>query len=154
MKSFISILAVLAILSLGACTNMQVQEGKKGQVGGVGGAATGAILGQAIGHNTEATLIGAAIGGLLGYIVGNEMDKDDLRELNHVYERGASSRPSSWVNPDTGNQYTVVPEPAYTDSNSHRVCRKAEIDAVIDGKMQKTNATACRDAHGHWQLQK
>jgi surface antigen len=154
MKSFVSILAILAILSLGACTNMQVQEGKKGQVGGVGGAAAGAIIGQAIGHNTEATLIGAAIGGLLGYIVGNEMDKYDLRELNHVYERGASNRPSSWVNPDTGNQYTVVPQPAYTDPNTRRVCRKAEIDAVIDGKMQKTYATACRDAYGHWQLQK
>ena len=154
MKSFVSILAILAILSLGACTNMmQASRGEKGQVGGIGGAAAGAIIGQAIGHDTEATLLGAAIGGLLGYIVGNEMDKADLRELNHVYERGVSNRPSSWVNPDTGNRYTVVPQPAYTDPNTRRVCRKAEIEALIDGKMQKTYATACRDAYGHWQLQ-
>ncbi len=150
---YLSIIAFVALFALTSCTGMGVQRGKKGQVGGVGGAAAGAIIGQAIGHNTEATLLGAAIGGLLGYIVGNEMDKYDLQELNHVYERGVSNRPSSWVNPDTGNQYTVIPQPAYTDPAGHRVCRKAEIDAVIDGKREKTYATACRDEYGRWQLQ-
>ena len=150
---YVSIFSLVALLALTSCTNMGVQKGKKGQVGGVGGAAAGAIIGQAIGHNTEATLLGAAIGGLLGYIVGNEMDKYDLQELNHVYERGVSNRPSSWVNPDTGNQYSVTPQPAYTDPASHRVCRRAKIDAVIDGQRKDTYSTACRDAYGHWQLQ-
>jgi surface antigen len=153
MKSFISTLAILAILSLSACTNMQVQRGKNGQVGGVGGAASGAIIGQAIGHNTEATLIGAAIGGLLGYVVGNEMDKNDLRELNQVYERGRSGQPKSWVNPDTGNRYTVVPQPAYTNSNNHQVCRQAKINAWVNGKADVVYTTACRDGYGHWQIQ-
>ena len=150
---YVSIFSLVALLTLTSCAGMEVQRGKKGQVGGVGGAAAGAIIGQAIGHNTEATLLGAAIGGLLGYIVGNEMDKYDLQELNHVYERGVSNRPSSWVNPDTGNQYSVTPQPAYTDPASHRVCRKAKIDAVIDGQRKNTYSTACRDAYGHWQLQ-
>ena len=149
---YLSIFTLVALFALTSCTGMEVQRGKKGQVGGVGGAAAGAIIGQAIGHNTEATLLGAAIGGLLGYIVGNEMDKYDLQELNHVYERGVSNRPSSWVNPDTGNQYSVTPEPAYTDPATHRVCRRAKIDAVIDGRHKNTYSTACRDAYGHWQL--
>jgi surface antigen len=152
MNKYISFLAALSILTLSSCTGMGVQEGKKGQVGGVGGAAAGAIIGQAIGHDTEATLLGAAIGGLLGYIVGNEMDKYDLRELNHVYERGASNRPSSWVNPDTGNQYSVTPQPAYSNPSTHQPCRKAEIDAIIDGQHKKTYSTACRDEYGRWQL--
>ena len=90
---------------------------------------------------------------MLGYIVGNEMDKYDREQLNHVYDRGVSNRPSSWVNPDNGNQYSVTPQPAYTGSNN-RVCRKAEIQAVIDGKQETTYSTACRDEYGNWQLQK
>jgi len=35
----------------------------------------GALVGQAIGRDTEGTLIGTAVGGMLGYIAGNEMDK-------------------------------------------------------------------------------
>jgi len=140
-------------LLLGGCANMQVQGGKKGQVGAATGAAAGAIIGQAIGHNTEATLIGLAVGGMLGYIVGNEMDKYDRQQLNHVYERGVSNQPAAWVNPDTGNRYQVVPQPAYTDPSTNRICRKAEIQAVIDGEVKTTHTVACRDDQGHWQLQ-
>lgn len=144
----LSILAILCMFALTSCANMN-----KAQTGAVGGAAGGALIGQMIGHNTEATLIGAAVGTMLGYIVGNEMDKYDRQQLNHVYERGVSNRTSSWVNPDNGNQYNVTPQPAYTNPTTNRVCRKAEIDAVIDGKRDKTYTTACRDDNGHWQLQ-
>ncbi len=150
---YVSIFTLVALFALTSCTGVGVQQGKKGQVGAVGGAAAGAIIGQAIGHDTQSTLIGTAIGTMIGYIVGNEMDKYDRQELNHVYERGMSNRPSSWVNPDTGNQYSVTPQPAYTDPASHRVCRKAKIDAIIDGQPKHTYSTACRDAYGHWQLQ-
>ena len=125
----------------------------KAQIGAGAGAAGGALVGQIIGHNTEATLIGAAVGTMLGYIIGNEMDKYDREQLNHVYERGMSGQTSAWINPDTGNQYRVTPQPAYTKAGTNQVCRKAEIDAVIDGKREKTYATACRDQYGHWQLQ-
>lgn len=145
----ISIAAVLllTLLALTSCAN-------KAQTGAVGGAAAGAIIGQAIGHNTGGTLIGAAVGTMLGYIVGNEMDKYDRQQLNHVYERGTSSQPSSWVNPDTGNQYMVTPQPAYQNPSTQRVCRRAEINAVIDGRQEKTYSTACRDEYGQWELQK
>lgn len=143
----INILAILSILLLTSCASMN-----KGQIGGATGAGAGAIIGQAIGHNTEATLIGMAVGGMLGYIVGNEMDKYDRQQLNHVYERGVSGQTSSWVNPDKGSQYQVTPQPAYTTSNN-QVCRKAEVKAIIDGKVEKTYTTACRDDYGQWQLQ-
>ena len=35
----------------------------------------GVLSGQAIGHDSGATLIGAAVGGALGYMVGNKMEK-------------------------------------------------------------------------------
>lgn len=146
MKHLTAIIALCLLLTLSSCAN-------KGQTGAVGGAAAGALIGQAIGHNTGATLIGAAVGSMLGYIVGNEMDKYDRQQLNHVYDRGVSNQRSSWVNPDTGNQYAVTPQPAYQDPRSQRICRRAEIEAVIDGKVEKTYSTACRDEYGRWQLQ-
>ena len=147
------ILLAAALLFLASCANMPVQEGRKGQVGAATGAAAGAVIGQAIGNDTESTLIGTAVGGLLGYIVGNEMDKSDQRQLNNTYERGVSGQPSAWVNPDSGNQYTVTPQPAYYPPQSNSVCREAEIVAVIDGTTQKTYSTACRDQNGRWVLQ-
>ena len=47
-------LVVLIVLIISGCTKMN-----KAQTGATGGAAGGALIGQAIGHNTEATLIGA-----------------------------------------------------------------------------------------------
>lgn len=140
------LLLLIFLLLLTSCAN-------RAQTGATGGAAAGAIIGQAIGHNTTATLIGAAAGTLIGYIVGNEMDKYDREQLNHAYERGMSNQRSYWLNPDTGNQYAVTPQPAYQNPAKNQVCRRAEIQAVIDGKPQKTSSTACRDAEGHWVLQ-
>ncbi len=147
----ITIACILSMTLLTACAEMNSMN--KAQKGALGGAAGGALIGQMIGHNTEATLIGAAVGTMLGYIVGNEMDKYDKEQLNHVYERGASHQSTSWVNPDTGNQYAVTPQPAYQAPNTNQVCRKAEISAVIDGKQQKTQTTACRNENGQWHLQ-
>lgn len=146
MKHLTAIIALCFLLTLSSCAT-------KGQSGAVGGAAAGALIGQAIGHNTGATLIGAAVGSMLGYIVGNEMDKYDREQLNHIYDRGVSNQRSSWINPDTGNQYAVTPQPAYQEPSSQRICRRAEIEAVIDGKIEKTYSTACRDRYGRWELQ-
>ena len=146
MKMHFLLAALLCLLLLSSCAT-------RGQSGAVGGAAGGALIGQAIGHNTEGTLIGAAVGGLLGFIVGNEMDKADQARLYQTYERGESNQRSSWVNPDTGNRYAVTPQPAYQDSSSRRICRKAEIEAVIDGRLERTYSTACRNEAGQWVLQ-
>lgn len=47
------------------------------QKGAAIGSAAGALIGQAIGHNTTGTLIGAAGGALFGAIVGNARDQDE-----------------------------------------------------------------------------
>ena len=45
------------------------------QSGAALGALAGAGIGQAIGGDSEATVIGAAVGGVAGYLLGNEEDK-------------------------------------------------------------------------------
>ena len=150
MKKFVLPLVVLAML-LSSCAESQFS---KGQQGAGFGAAGGALIGQAIGRNTEATLIGAAVGTMLGYIVGNEMDKYDRQQLNQVYETAPSGRTSTWKNPDNGNAYQVTPQPAYTQPKQpDRPCRQAEILATIDGRTEKTYTTACRNNQGQWVLQ-
>ncbi len=145
---FVPLLLSLTLL-LSSCADGPNKAG----MGAAGGAAGGAILGQAIGHNTEATLIGAVAGGLLGYIIGNEMDKYDREQLNHVYERGVSGKTNAWRNPDNGNSYQVTPQPAYSNPSSGQPCRQAAIQSVIDGKQETIYSTACRGNDGHWQLQ-
>ncbi|MCL2790052.1 MAG: RT0821/Lpp0805 family surface protein [Desulfobulbus sp.] len=147
MKQLNVIVALLALAALSSCAT-------RAQTGALGGAAGGALIGQAIGRSTGGTLIGAAVGAGLGYMLGNEMDKYDRDRMSNVYERGLSNRRSEWVNPDSGNQYAVTPQPAYQNPSSGQVCRRAEVTAVIDGKPQRTYSTACRNAYGEWELQR
>jgi surface antigen len=150
-KLVITMLLAIFTLSLASCADSPYSKGQQG----VGiGAAGGALIGQAIGRNTEATLIGAAVGTLLGYIVGNEMDKFDRQQLNQAYEYTPSGQATSWRNPDTGNTYEFTPQPAYTPPNRpQQVCRQAEILATIDGRAEKTFTTACRNNQtGQWEI--
>jgi surface antigen len=154
----LSALAVLLFLPLlVSCAN-------KGQTGtaaktaapektAVAETAAAVPAGQTIGHKTEVTLASAAVGTLAGTIIGQAMDKYDRKQLNHIYERGTSNQRSCWLNPDTGNQYSVTPDPAYQNPATRRVCRRAQIEANIKVKQEKAVATACRDDDGHWELQ-
>jgi surface antigen len=141
---------VALLISLGlivtGCAN-------KAQSGAGVGALTGGLIGAMVaGDKEEGLLIGAAIGALAGYAIGNEMDKYDRQQLNQVYESGRSNNVSSWVNPDTGNSYNVTPQPAY-QGNSGRPCREARIEAIVNGKPETVVTTACRAEDGIWELQ-
>lgn len=137
----------LATVMLSGCAGFDA-AGRKGMIGGGAGAGAGALLGQAIGHNTESTLIGVAVGGMLGYIVGNEMDKYDQQQMNSAFETGPSNQPVAWRNPDSGARYSMTPQPVY--QNGGQYCRNAQIEAVIDGRTERLNSTACRDQRGSW----
>ncbi len=64
----IAVVLIAAVLFLGGCES----SGAKGAgLGALAGAGVGALAGD----STEDTLIGAAVGGGLGYMVGTEADK-------------------------------------------------------------------------------
>ncbi|MFA5240274.1 MAG: YMGG-like glycine zipper-containing protein [Phycisphaerae bacterium] len=71
-KSFVTILTV-AVVALGLAFVCGCES--DAQTGALIGTGAGAGIGQAIGHNTQSTLIGAAVGGGAGYMIGNESDK-------------------------------------------------------------------------------
>ena len=68
-KNALLILVLSAFLSACAGTGYNTQKGA------AIGAGVGALAGQAIGHDTEATLIGPGAGTLLGAIAGNAVDQ-------------------------------------------------------------------------------
>ena len=83
-KKLMTILTAM-IVSLGLLFIVGCES--NAQVGSAIGALAGAGIGQLAGGDTEATLIGAAVGGAAGYMIGNEGDKEyerieraDMRE--------------------------------------------------------------------------
>jgi surface antigen len=104
------------------------------------------------GHNIEVSLRGAGFSTRLRLLVGNAMDTYDRKQLNHVYERGVSGRPSSWLNPNREHLYQVTPYPPY-EGNKEQTCRKAKIKGLVNGKTETVNTAACRSKNGQWQVQ-
>jgi len=66
--ALIMVLVGLALIFIADCQS-------DAQTGAALGALTGAGVGQIAGRNTESTLIGAAVGGTAGYMLGNESDR-------------------------------------------------------------------------------
>lgn len=75
-KRIISIMVIIAV-SMGSIFIIGCQS--DAQTGTAIGALAGAGIGQLAGGDTEATLIGAAVGGAAGYFIGNEGDKEKAR---------------------------------------------------------------------------
>jgi outer membrane protein OmpA-like peptidoglycan-associated protein len=66
---------LLMVLFLVGCAPPQNKQEHGTRIGVGAGAAGGALLGQLIGGNTQATLIGAGIGALAGGLIGNQVGK-------------------------------------------------------------------------------
>ncbi len=139
---------LVGLMCLSAC-------GNKAQQGSVAGGLTGALIGSHLGpeddtHRRQNALIGAGVGALFGYAVGNELDKYDRSQIGNTLEYSPSYQTNSWVNPDTRNSFQATPRPAYQASG--QVCRNVVIDAWIDGRRQDVQAKACRTSDGRWEL--
>ena len=73
MEKKLTIILAVAVLSLGSLFVVGCES--DAQFGSAVGALAGAGIGQLAGGDSEATLIGAAVGGAAGYMFGNESDK-------------------------------------------------------------------------------
>jgi hypothetical protein len=67
------------------------------QTGTLAGTGVGALIGQAVGGDTKATMIGAAIGAGAGYLIGNSQDK-----------KAAKTHDMSQPTPLTGTSWKVI----------------------------------------------
>ncbi|WP_147820937.1 glycine zipper domain-containing protein [Salidesulfovibrio onnuriiensis] len=144
MKKTIVALMLVSFLAAGyGCAN-KAQQGAG--IGALAGATIGALT---FNNKVSGAAIGAGVGLLMGYIIGNEWDKHDEKQVQNALETGKSDVAHSWTNPDTGRSYSATPSAPYVQED--RVYR----DVVIsengpDG--DKIMAKAYRDSNGEWRI--
>lgn len=121
------------------------------QTGMVIGGALGGALGSQVGGGrgrTAATIAGTIAGAAIGGSVGRSMDDTDRMKVAQSLETSRTGVRSQWRNPDSGNQYAVVPTRTYESAGTP--CREYTVDGTVGGKKEKITGTACRQADGSW----
>lgn len=142
--------AALLAMSLAAC---ETAPSKQDQ-GVLIGAVAGGLLGNQVGGGSGrviATMVGAVAGAAIGGSIGKSMDETDRLKTAYAFENVQTGVPTTWVNPDTQNRYTVTP--TRTFDTAQGPCREYTMDAVIGGKTQEIYGTACRQPDGSWKIQ-
>lgn len=119
-------------------------------IDGILGGVPGAQIGEGSGK-TAATIVGTMAGAMIGGAIGRSMDDTDRLKTARSLETVRTGVPSTWRNPDTGNEYTVVPTRTF-DSNTGP-CREYTVDAR-GGKREKIYGTACRQPDGAYRARK
>ncbi len=147
---FVRLIIIAAFsITLAGCQSSPTQQEDTGRVIG---AVVGGVLGSNVGKGrgrTAAIIAGTILGGYLGGKVGKTMDDNDRYRANQAFEHNPTNQPSSWRNPDSGNQYTVTPTRTY--ANDQVPCRDYTTEVVIDGRHEKATGTACRE-NGQWRI--
>lgn len=144
MKRILIFIILTGFLAAGfGCAANKAQQGAT--VGGLAGATIGALTFK---DKLLGAAVGAGVGVLMGYIVGNEWDKSDEKKVQQTLEKGKSGQPETWTNPDTGASYSATPNHPYMEEN--RVYRDIVIKDEKDGNT--VMAKAWRDDKGVWHL--
>jgi len=140
-----AILLVTGALLVSSCST-QEQTGRL--LGGAAGAAVGSQVGSGTGR-TVATVGGAILGAVIGGAIGSRMDDGDRRQTALALENTQTGQNAEWLNPDTGYRYQLQPTSTYQSASGP--CRNYTMVALIDGRNETINGTACRQADGTWQ---
>jgi len=141
---------VIGVLVFPGCAEHPRHEQQGMVIGGILGGLLGSQVGSGDGR-TAAIIVGTMAGSMIGGSVGRSMDDTDRLKAAHSLETVRTGVPSAWRNPDTGNQYTVVPTRTYESTTGP--CREYTIDAMVGGNREKVYGTACRQPDGSWQVQ-
>ncbi len=153
MKKIAVMIAVAAVI-LAGCEG----TGQKQQMGTIIGAGLGALAGSQIGHGKgqlAAVAIGTLIGAGIGSEVGKSLDKADRLALEQANQKAFEYNPSgtaeTWYNPDSGNSGSVVPKPAFKNSDG-QYCREFTQTITVGGETHQGYGTACRQPDGSWKI--
>jgi surface antigen len=149
-KSFATFLMALLITLTAGCETMsQAEQGEL--IGGVIGGVVGAQVGDGHGQ-IVAIIVGTMAGAMIGRHVGETMDDVDRMQTAQSLNDSRTGQSTTWVNPDTGYEYTVTPTRTFEESGGP--CREFRLDATIgDQTDQEVYGTACLQADGSWLVQ-
>jgi surface antigen len=148
MKQFSKIgISTLFVAAVAGCAVPVTQEQSGTVIGGAVGGAIGSQFGRGDGR-LAATFIGVLAGAVIGGNIGRSMDNNDRMRIAQALETQPMNAPTTWVNPDNRNAYTIVPIRTYESASGP--CREYTMDAVIGGRTEKVVGNACRQADGSW----
>ncbi len=149
-----TVILLLTAAALGACS----APGSKENGGTLVGAALGGLVGSKVGRGRgqlAAVAIGAVTGAFLGRSVGQSLDRVDRlfarRAVSHGLEHKSSGETTSWSNPDSGNRGTITPVRTYQEL-SGRYCREYQQTVTVGGRTEQAHGTACRQPDGSWKI--
>ena len=74
-----AVMAMLALLTVGCAGGPLTKREKGAGIGALGGAATGAIIGSAVGHPGSGAAIGGVLGAGAGALIGDQLQGQDRR---------------------------------------------------------------------------
>ena len=100
------IIVLICAVFLVSCAGTKQQQGTG--AGASIGAGAGAIIGQAIGRNTDSTLLGAAIGAAVGGIAGNQIGAYMDRQEAALQNAMATSIATNQASIQRANQQTLI----------------------------------------------
>jgi len=151
----ISTIGVTAILAVGlaGCT-------PGNNVGGAtfAGAAAGGLVGAAaFGGSAMGILGGALLGGVVGNLIGQQMDANDRARMRRAITEVSiedgdrwEDRDVRWENERTGARYHV--HPVRQTHRGGRYCREYQTTVQIGGKTHQAFGKACRMPDGQWRM--
>jgi surface antigen len=142
--------AAASIVLLASCETMT--HGDQGEIiGGVVGGVLGSQIGDGSGR-TAAIIIGTLAGAMIGRQIGENMDEVDRMKTARALNDSRTGTSTTWVNPDTGYEYTVTPTRTYEASGGP--CREFRLDAEVGSSPnEEVYGTACLQADGSWLIQ-
>ncbi len=125
-RTFYVALALMTVLGLSSCAT-------NSGTGALGGAAAGGLIGQAIGHNTGATLLGAGVGAVGGAMIGNEADKANQANAQAQMAQQQGGQPPPQVVYGNGPQGGpgVVMQPQVVQVLPNRSCHYSRHREVV-----------------------
>ncbi|HEC16632.1 MAG TPA: glycine zipper 2TM domain-containing protein [Sedimenticola sp.] len=144
---FRALVILLSLSLLAGCQQTPTKRDTGAVIGGIAGGVIGNQIGGGSGR-TAAIIAGTLVGAYIGGSIGQQMDENDRYKAQQALERYPTNKPSTWRNPDTGNEYTVTPTRTYESASGP--CRDYETEAVIGGRSEVVYGTACRQPDGTW----
>lgn len=150
----ISLSVAMAALLLTGCmgTNQEMGTVLGAGLGGLGGYVVGNTIG---GNDVLLTAGGVLLGAWIGNQVGAGMDQADRNAAaiaqQQAFESAPDGQATQWRNPNTGHSGQVIPTSTYQRTDG-RYCREFTHNVVVAGERQQAYGTACRAPDGTWQI--
>jgi surface antigen len=151
MRSKSLLIALALALGLAGCADRGQNENIGMVVGGVLGALAGSQIGDGTGQ-IVATAAGTLLGAWLGGSIGRSLDQEDrqtaYRTDQTALEHNNDGETSSWSNPNNNTGGSITP--VNSVQTAQGTCRTYEKSVLVDGKLEQTTGTACRNSDGLW----